>query len=65
MKVKLLPNSEDQSGPQFIFDSGGYHGGKGISMYVEKDELHCVVAITNSMWTVRGFFPFCSNFFIS
>ena len=68
MKVKLLapPSStttttadqggvEDEhynSGPRFIFDSGGYHGGKGVTMFVEKEELHCVVAITNSVWTV-------------
>ena len=58
MKVKFLPNSDDRSSPRFIFDSGGYHGGKGISMYVEKEELHCVVAIMDAMWTVRRFFYF-------
>ena len=52
MKVKLLPNSDDHSGPRFIFDSGGYHGGNGISIYVENEELHCVVAIMSGMWTV-------------
>jgi len=52
MKVKIFFQvDEEYSGPRFIVDSGG-HRGKGVSIFIVQNELHCVVANGNKKWKV-------------